>query len=55
LRKVGGVLLCGLIVLAWIEQDDARHNFRHIGGMFYLISYNCDGFIGLHLVSMGSV
>ncbi|XP_059646475.1 cationic amino acid transporter 2, vacuolar isoform X2 [Cornus florida] len=30
---VGGVLLlCGLIVLTCIDQDDARHNFGHTGG-----------------------
>ncbi|XP_041024124.1 cationic amino acid transporter 4, vacuolar [Juglans microcarpa x Juglans regia] len=30
---VGGVLLlCSLIVLACIDQDDARHNFGHSGG-----------------------
>lgn len=30
---VGGVLLlCSLIVLACIEQDDARHGFGHTGG-----------------------
>ncbi|KAJ4978260.1 hypothetical protein NE237_009040 [Protea cynaroides] len=30
---VGGVLfLCGLIVLSWIDQDDARHSFGHTGG-----------------------
>lgn len=32
---VGGVLLlCSLIVLACIDQDDARHSFGHSGGMF---------------------
>ncbi|KAG6427879.1 hypothetical protein SASPL_112126 [Salvia splendens] len=30
---VGGVLLLsGLIVLTWIDQDDARHSFGHTGG-----------------------
>ncbi|KAL5547402.1 hypothetical protein UlMin_007089 [Ulmus minor] len=30
---VGGALLsCGLIVLTFIDQDDARHNFGHTGG-----------------------
>ncbi|XP_043701896.1 cationic amino acid transporter 3, mitochondrial-like isoform X1 [Telopea speciosissima] len=30
---VGGALtLCGLIVLSWIDQDDARHSFGHTGG-----------------------
>ncbi|GMY20298.1 cationic amino acid transporter 4, vacuolar-like isoform X1 [Fagus crenata] len=30
---VGGVLLlCSLIVLAYIDQDDARHSFGHTGG-----------------------
>ncbi|KAI3955426.1 hypothetical protein MKW98_018527 [Papaver atlanticum] len=26
------LLLCGLIVLSWIDQDNARHSFGHIGG-----------------------
>ncbi|KAF8403459.1 hypothetical protein HHK36_011563 [Tetracentron sinense] len=26
------LLLCGLIVLSWIDQDDARHSFGHTGG-----------------------
>ncbi|KAF9591264.1 hypothetical protein IFM89_003215 [Coptis chinensis] len=30
---LGGVLLlCGLIALSWIDQDDARHSFGHTGG-----------------------
>ncbi|MBO8631313.1 hypothetical protein INO08_16555, partial [Staphylococcus aureus] len=30
---VGGLLLlCGLVVLSWIDQDDGRHNFGHTGG-----------------------
>ncbi|XP_077247731.1 cationic amino acid transporter 2, vacuolar-like [Tasmannia lanceolata] len=30
---VGGLLLlCGLIVLFWIDQDDGRHSFGHTGG-----------------------
>lgn len=30
---LGGVLLlCGLIALTWIDQDDARHSFGHTGG-----------------------
>eukprot|EP00262_Sarcandra_glabra_P015748 TRINITY_DN4935_c0_g2_i1.p1 TRINITY_DN4935_c0_g2~~TRINITY_DN4935_c0_g2_i1.p1 ORF type:complete len:639 (+),score=109.05 TRINITY_DN4935_c0_g2_i1:272-2188(+) len=30
---VGGLLLlCGLIVLSWIDQDDGRHSFGHTGG-----------------------
>ncbi|XP_018833429.2 cationic amino acid transporter 4, vacuolar-like [Juglans regia] len=29
---VGVLLLCSLIVLACIDQDDARHNFGHSGG-----------------------
>ncbi|KAK9125561.1 hypothetical protein Scep_014407 [Stephania cephalantha] len=30
---LGGVLLlCGLAVLSWIEQDDSRHTFGHTGG-----------------------
>lgn len=33
---VGGtLLLSGLVFLTSIEQDDARHNFGHSGGMFY--------------------
>ncbi|CAK7341541.1 unnamed protein product [Dovyalis caffra] len=28
----GALLLCGLIVLTCIEQDDARHSFGHSGG-----------------------
>ncbi|CAA2955971.1 cationic amino acid transporter 2, vacuolar-like [Olea europaea subsp. europaea] len=31
---IGGVLLLsGLVLLTWIDQDDARHNFGHSGGM----------------------
>ncbi|THU73985.1 hypothetical protein C4D60_Mb04t28590 [Musa balbisiana] len=31
--SVGGLLLLGgLFVLVWIDQDDARHNFGHTGG-----------------------
>ncbi|XP_022899590.1 cationic amino acid transporter 2, vacuolar-like [Olea europaea var. sylvestris] len=30
---IGGVLLLsGLVLLTWIDQDDARHNFGHSGG-----------------------
>ncbi|KAF6134221.1 hypothetical protein GIB67_010020 [Kingdonia uniflora] len=30
---IGGVfLLCGLTLLSWIDQDDARHSFGHSGG-----------------------
>ncbi|KAF9617168.1 hypothetical protein IFM89_034319 [Coptis chinensis] len=30
---VGGMLLlCGLFILYWVDQDDARHSFRHAGG-----------------------
>ncbi|KAI3444199.1 hypothetical protein Pfo_000864 [Paulownia fortunei] len=30
---IGGVLLLsGLVLLTWIDQDDARHNFGHTGG-----------------------
>ncbi|XP_068635868.1 cationic amino acid transporter 2, vacuolar-like [Aristolochia californica] len=30
---VGGLLLlCGLVVLSWIDQDDGRHSFGHTGG-----------------------
>ncbi|KAG9452040.1 hypothetical protein H6P81_004944 [Aristolochia fimbriata] len=30
---VGGlILLCGLVVLSWIDQDDGRHSFGHTGG-----------------------
>ncbi|XP_077247255.1 cationic amino acid transporter 2, vacuolar-like isoform X2 [Tasmannia lanceolata] len=30
---IGGLLLlCGLIVLFWIDQDDGRHSFGHTGG-----------------------
>lgn len=30
---LGGVLLlCGLIALTWIDQDEARHSFGHTGG-----------------------
>ncbi|OVA16428.1 Amino acid/polyamine transporter I [Macleaya cordata] len=30
---IGGILLlCGLIALSWIDQDDARHSFGHTGG-----------------------
>ncbi|XP_043725811.1 cationic amino acid transporter 2, vacuolar [Telopea speciosissima] len=28
----GALMLCGLIVLSWIDQDDARHSFGHTGG-----------------------
>ncbi|XXG65335.1 hypothetical protein AAC387_Pa05g3060 [Persea americana] len=28
----GSLLLCGLIVLSWIDQDDGRHRFGHTGG-----------------------
>ncbi|KAL5708711.1 Carnitine O-acetyltransferase mitochondrial [Ranunculus cassubicifolius] len=28
----GALLLCGLIALYWIDQDDARHSFGHSGG-----------------------
>ncbi|KAK4759025.1 hypothetical protein SAY87_020326 [Trapa incisa] len=28
----GALLLCGLVVLSIIDQDDARHNFGHSGG-----------------------
>ncbi|KAG6480908.1 cationic amino acid transporter 2, vacuolar-like [Zingiber officinale] len=31
--SIGGLLLLGgLFVLSWIDQDDARHNFGHTGG-----------------------
>ena len=33
----GALLLSGLIVLTCIDQDDARHNFGHSGGMYVLI------------------
>ncbi|CAI9765722.1 unnamed protein product [Fraxinus pennsylvanica] len=30
---IGGILLLsGLVLLTWIDQDDARHNFGHSGG-----------------------
>ncbi|KAF5184746.1 Cationic amino acid transporter 2, vacuolar [Thalictrum thalictroides] len=30
---LGGVLLlCGLVALTWIDQDEARHSFGHTGG-----------------------
>ncbi|KAF9599517.1 hypothetical protein IFM89_038737 [Coptis chinensis] len=30
---VGGMLLlCGLFILYWVDQDDARHSFGHAGG-----------------------
>lgn len=28
----GFLLLGGLVVLSWIEQDDGRHSFGHAGG-----------------------
>ncbi|KAJ4969818.1 hypothetical protein NE237_002917 [Protea cynaroides] len=28
----GALMLCGLIMLSWIDQDDARHSFGHTGG-----------------------
>jgi len=33
---VGGtLLLSGFVFLNFMEQDDARHNFGHSGGMVY--------------------
>ncbi|KAI3949709.1 hypothetical protein MKX01_040926 [Papaver californicum] len=29
------LLLCGLIALSWIDQDNARHSFGHIGGFTF--------------------
>lgn len=38
---VGGtLLLCGLIVLTYIDQDDARHSFGHSGGIFSVTVVN---------------
>ena len=34
---VGGiVVLSGFVFLTFIDQDDARHNFGHSGGMVYI-------------------
>lgn len=39
LSGIGGVLvLSGLVVLTTIDQDVARHNFGHSGGMYFLRS-----------------
>lgn len=44
---VGGtLLLCGLIVLTSIDQDEARHSFGHSGGMCIT-----DSFIVMHLIN----
>lgn len=37
----GALLLIGLIVLTCIEQDDARHNFGHSGGMWLFALIPC--------------
>lgn len=29
----GALVLSGLVLLTWIDQDDARHSFGHAGGM----------------------
>jgi len=34
----GSLLLGGLVVLSWIEQDDGRHSFGHAGGKLFLNS-----------------
>lgn len=36
LSGIGGALLLGgLIVLTFIDQDNARHNFGHTGGILF--------------------
>lgn len=35
----GALLMCGLIVLTIIDQDDARHNFGHSGGVFSVYTF----------------
>jgi len=43
---VGGiVLLSGFVFLTCIDQDDARHNFGHSGGMVYIFY----GIINIHI------
>ncbi|XVF06667.1 hypothetical protein REPUB_Repub06bG0069800 [Reevesia pubescens] len=43
LATVGAaILLCGLIVLACLNQDEARHSFGHTGGMFKFYAINMD-------------
>jgi len=31
----GAILLCGFVFLTRTDQDDARHNFGHSGGISY--------------------
>lgn len=48
---VGGVLLLGsLIVLASLDQDDARHSFGHRGGLHQYL-YHCDIIVIYHFIS----
>lgn len=38
--SIGGLLvLGGLVVLSWIDQDDGRHKFGHAGGTIHIISF----------------
>ncbi|XVE62501.1 hypothetical protein DITRI_Ditri06bG0122700 [Diplodiscus trichospermus] len=36
------ILLCSMIVLACLNQDEARHSFGHTGGMFKFYAINMD-------------